>query len=315
MIPQLLFLTEPLSLVTMGETFRSSKNQGNNSKRIEEDDRVLIVDDDVDICNVLAQIISRPGMRVETTSNPLEVPDLVRNVFFNLILLDIEMPGKSGMELLPEIAEISPDTKIIIISGFGDMELAIRSLRLGAFDFLEKPINYKLMSHSIERALQTQKAQLAYRDEKMKLQDANKQLVETNNALSTLARNIERTRKDTEATIAQKIRVSILPIIEGLQQGNGFSRDDQRELNLLQDLVESLTSTLSVHQGLSTPLTLTELRIAVLIGEDLTTNEIARHMNISPETVKTHRKNIRKKLNINNTHHKLRAHLQDALVR
>ncbi|MCJ7682888.1 MAG: response regulator, partial [Desulfobacteraceae bacterium] len=142
---------------------------------IEEDARVLIVDDDVDVCNVLGQIISRLGIGVETISNPLEVPDLVRNVFFNLILLDIRMPGKSGMELLPEIAEISPDTKIIIISGFGDKELAIRSLRLGAFDFLEKPFDHKLISHSIERALETQKAQLAYWDEKIKLQDANRQ--------------------------------------------------------------------------------------------------------------------------------------------
>ena len=291
------------------------KNQGNDPKMIEEDALVLIVDDDTDVCNVLGQMISRLGIRVETTSNPLEVLDLVRNTFFTLILLDIRMPEKSGMELLPEIVEVSPDTKIIIISEFGDKESAIRSLRLGTFDFLEKPFDYKLISHSIERALQTQKVQLAYRDEKMKLQDANRQLAETNNALSTLARNIERTRKDTEATVERKIRVSILPIIEGLQQSKDLSQNDQRELKLLQDLMADLTSTLNDQQALCTPLSPTEFRIAVLIGEGLTTNEIARHMYISPETVKSHRKNIRKKLNLSNTHHNLRAHLQAALDR
>ena len=109
----------------------------------EEDALVLIVDDDTDVCNVLEQMISRLGIRVETTSNPLEVLDLVRNTFFNVILLDIRMPEKSGMELLPEIVEVSPDTKIIVISGFGDKDSAIRALRLGAFDFLEKPFEHK----------------------------------------------------------------------------------------------------------------------------------------------------------------------------
>jgi len=149
----------------------------------------------------------------------------------------------------------------------------------------------------------------------MKLLDANRQLLETNNALSTLAKNIERTRKNTEATIERKISVSILPIIEGFQQSKGLSQNDQRELKLLRDLVADLTSTLNDQQALCTPLTPTEFRIAALIREDLTTNEIARHMHISPETVKSHRKNIRKKLNINNTHHRLRAHLQTALDR
>ena len=281
----------------------------------EENAIVLVVDDETDVCEVLEQMISRLGIRVETTSNPLEVPDLVRNTFFNVILLDINMPEKSGMDLLPEIAEITPDTKIIIITGGGDKESAIKSLRLGAFDFLEKPFDYKLISHSIERALQTQKAQLAYWDEKMKLQDANRQLMETNKALSILASNIERTRKDTEATIERKIRVSILPIIDKLQQGREPSHPDQRDLKLLMDLVTDLTSNLDVKQALSTALTSTEHRIALLISNRLTTNEIAKHMHISAETVKSHRKNIRNKLGLKNSTHNLGAYVKSRLDR
>lgn len=152
-------------------------------------------------------------------------------------------------------------------------------------------------------------------DEERKLQDANRQLVETNTALSTLASNIEIMRKDTEATIERKIRVSILPIIEGLEQSKDLTQNDQRELRLLQDLVAGLTSTFNDQQELCTPLSPTEFRIAALIKEGLKTNEIARHMHISPETVKSHRQNIRKKLNIDNTPHRLRAHLQAALDR
>jgi len=291
------------------------KNQGNDSKMREEDALVLIVDDDTEVCNVLEQMISRLGIRVETTSNPLEVLDLVRHTFFTVILLDIKMPENSGMELLLEIVEVSPDTKIIVISGPGDKDSAIRALRLGAFDFLEKPFEYKLLSHSIQRALETQKTELAEKHEKKKLQEANRRLAENNEALSTLARNIERSRNDYEADIEKKIRVSILPIIENLQQRKGLSQNHQRDLELVMDLMADLTSILNVKLDLFTVLTPTEHRTALLIRNGLTTDDIAKHMHISPETVKSHRKNIRKKLGLNKSHHNLCAHLQAALDR
>ncbi len=291
------------------------KNQGNDSKMREEDALVLIVDDDTEVCNVLEQMISRLGIRVKTISNPLEVLDLVRHTFFTVILLDIRMPENSGMELLVEIVEVSPDTKIIVISSFDDKDSTIRALRLGAFDFLEKPFEYKLLSHCIQRALEIQKTELAYKHEKKKLQEANRRLAENNEALSTLARNIERSRNDYEANIEKKIRVSILPIVENLQQRKGLSRNHQRDLKLLMDLMADLTSTLNVKLDLFTVLTPTEHRTALLIRNGLTTDEIAKHMHISPETVKSHRKNIRKKLGLNKSHHNLCAYLQAALDR
>lgn len=282
---------------------------------IENDARVLVVDDDTDVCDFLGQMIPRLGVRVETTSNPLEVLELVQDTFFNVILLDIKMPGKSGMELLPEITEVSPDTKIIFISGFADKDSAISALRLGAFDFLEKPFDHNLLSHSINRALETQKTELAYRNEKIKFQDASRRLMENNAALSTLASNIERERNHVEANIEKTIKLSILPFIEGTLKREDLSRNHQRDLELLRNLVTDLTLMLNVRQTLSTTLTPTEFRMAILIGGKLKTNEIAAHLNISSETVKSHRKNIRKKLGINKSHDNLRVHLQTALNR
>lgn len=277
---------------------------------IEEDAIILIVDDDPEVCNILQQMISFLEIRVKSTSNPLQVIDLVKRSFYNVVMLDINMPKKSGMDLLSEIVEVSPDTKVIIIAGFGDKQSVIKALRLGAFDFLEKPLDYKLISHSIKRAFKTQKAELAYRDEKIKLQDANRQLIETNKALSILARNIERTREDTEVGIENKIRASILPIIDKLQQSKFFSDSDNRDLKLLMDLVSDLTSNPAVKQEFPIALTSTELRVALLIKNGLKTDEIAEHMYISPETVKSHRKNIRKKLGLNNSSHNLGVYLQ-----
>ena len=293
----------------------TTKAKAGFSESLKKDARLLVVDDDTDVCLILEQILSRSGFKVKTISNPLEVLYLVQNTFFHVILLDIAMPGKSGLELLPEIVEVSPDTKVIIITGFGVKELAIRALRLGAFDFLEKPFDYNLVFHSIQRALETQKTELAYKDEKQKLRSANRQLEENNKALSTLAGNIERARSHYEASIGKQIRASILPIIEKLQQSKGLSPSHRSDLNLLMDLVVNLTSTLDVKLNVCEILTPTELRISILIGNGLTTDEIAKHMNISTETVKTHRKNIRKKLGLNKSHHNLCAHLQATLDR
>jgi len=289
------------------------KSQDNDSNMTEKDARVLVVDDDTVVCDVLKQIIARLGMRVETSSKPLEVLDLVRNTFFNVILLDIRMPKKSGLELLPEIVEVSPGTKVIVISGFGDKDSAISALKLGAFDFLEKPLDHELLTHSINRALETQKTELAYKYEKEKLHDANSRLAENNEALSTLAKNMDSSRNDYETNVEKKIRVAILPIIENLQQSEDLCENHRRDIGLLMDLMADLTSTFDAKQDLFEVLTPTELHVALLIRNGLSTDEIAKHMHISPETVKSHRKNSRKKLGLNKTHHNFRTHLQATL--
>ena len=252
--------------------------------------------------------------------------DLVRNSFHNVILLDVVMPGKSGMELIPEIAELSPDSKIIVMTGFADKKTVIQALRMGAFYFLEKPFDSKLLLHTIRRALEVQKAELEYkkifeelkhgRNELLKqqthLEYTNKQLMESNNALSVLARNIEIARKDAASHIVHKIRVSIVPIIEKLQQDRKLG-DYRLDFKLLMDLVDDLTSGLGVSSEMTSTLTTTELRIVSLIKNGLTTDEIAKHMHISPLTVKAHRRNIRKKLNLDKINHSLRAYLQSTL--
>jgi DNA-binding CsgD family transcriptional regulator len=199
---------------------------------------------------------------------------------------------------------------------------AIEALSLGAFDVVEKPINFQLLFHSVRRALGVQRNELQlrktsedlerFRDDlliyKSRLEKRNKQLVETNKALSVLAQNIETTRIETEKEIVLKIRCLIMPTIEKLQQ-NKNSGPHQTELNMLFRHVEDLTSGLSNDLKIATLLTSSELRIASLVKNGLTTEEIASQLHISPSTVKTHRRNIRKKLGINRKHYSLRDYI------
>ncbi|MBW2631965.1 MAG: response regulator [Deltaproteobacteria bacterium] len=298
----------------------------NDLKTYQDDALILIVDDDVDFCKSLQKTIFHWGVKVKSTTNPLHVMDLVRNSFYNVILLDVVMPRKSGMELIPEIAELSPDSKVIVMTVFADKKMDIQALSMGAFYFLEKPLDSKLLLYTIRRALEVQEAELEYKkifeelkhdrnellEQRSRLEHANGQLIETSNALSILARNIEMARDDAEIQIVHKVRVSIVPIIEKLQQDRKLG-DYRPDLELLMNLVDDLPSGIGAASETVSTLTSTELRIVSLIKNGLTTDEIAKHMHISPLTVKAHRRNIRKKLKLDNSNHSLRTYLQSNL--
>jgi FixJ family two-component response regulator len=288
--------------------------------------KILIVDDEPIVCELLEAMASSLGIKAKSITRSLKVMDEVRNTFYNLVLLDVFMPVRSGFELIPDIQKASSDTKIIIITGRTDKEVAIKALRLGAFDFLEKPINMDLLSYSVNRALHIQETELEYKktrenleqsqvdllDHKEKLEDLNRRLIQTNQALTVLAQNIAREREETEKRIVLKTRSLIIPIIERLQHDKNLKRYEA-ELIMLVKHLEDLTSGLAADTKIATSLSFSELRIASLIKNGLTTEEIAKHLHISPSTIKTHRKNIRRKLGINNRQQNLRNYLDSRL--
>jgi len=288
--------------------------------------QILIVDDEPTLCEILVSMVSSLGIKAKSISQSLKVMDEVKNNFYRLVLLDVFMPEKSGFDLIPEIRKISSDTKIIIITGHADKELAIKALRLGAFDFLEKPIDMELLSYSVSRALHIQETELEYKktrenlersqadllDHEEKLENLNRKLIETNKALTVLAQNIAREKEETEKRIVLKTRSLIIPIIESLQRDKNLRRYEA-ELSMLVSHLEDLTSGLAADIKIATSLSFTELRIASLIKNGLTTEEIANHLHISPSTVKTHRKHIRRKLGINNQEYNLRNYLESRL--
>ena len=285
--------------------------------------RILIVDDKPELCSVLEQFITIWEFEPESVNNPLDVPAILDRRFYNLVLLDIRMPQKSGVDLIPEIQEHSPDTKIIFMTGYADKETVIQALRLGAFDFLEKPFDKDLLFHSVKLALNIQRTELEFRQaykelerkkeellyNEAKLKEANRQLMETNNALSVLAQNIERTRKETEFHVSKKVRASIMPLIEKFNQSKHLS-DYRAELDVLMDFMDDLLTGLSSEPQIAHILSATEFRVAALIKNGLTTDEIAGHMYVSPCTVKSHRRNIRKKLKLNHSSRNLKTYLK-----
>ena len=113
---------------------------------------ILLVDDEADIRDVLEIALSDSGYNVRTAENGNEALRLFRELNPPVVLTDIKMPGMDGIELLRKIKFENPETEVIMITGHGDMDLAIESLKNEATDFITKPINVDALEISLKRA-------------------------------------------------------------------------------------------------------------------------------------------------------------------
>jgi len=115
--------------------------------------RILIVDDEVEITEILADLLSADYECVRAGSAEQALSQLADNRF-QLVISDITMPGMSGLEMIPHVKEHSPDTVVVMISGMQTVESAIGALRLGAFDYLMKPFDLRQVEAVVKRALE-----------------------------------------------------------------------------------------------------------------------------------------------------------------
>ena len=101
--------------------------------------RILIVDDDDEYRSVVSRRFQRRGYQVEQTGSPHEALRSAEKSRFDVAVLDIAMPEMDGVQLLERLRQVSPDTQVILLTGQGTIETAIRAMKLGAYDFLTKP--------------------------------------------------------------------------------------------------------------------------------------------------------------------------------
>lgn len=115
---------------------------------------IRVVDDDPVIRKSLSFMLSYEGYRVETWDNALDFLRDDRPSVAGCIVLDIKMPGMTGIELQKLLAERNSETPIIFLTAHGDIEIAVESMKEGAFDFLQKPINPEKFLEIIERCVE-----------------------------------------------------------------------------------------------------------------------------------------------------------------
>ncbi len=117
--------------------------------------KILIIEDEAPIRRVLTKILSEENdtYLVQEAEDGLQGIELVKNEDFDLILCDIKMPKMDGVEVLETIKKIKPEIPMVMISGHGDLETAIQTMRLGAFDYISKPPDLNRLLNTVRNAL------------------------------------------------------------------------------------------------------------------------------------------------------------------
>jgi DNA-binding NtrC family response regulator len=116
--------------------------------------RILVIDDDLETCNFLTEIFAEEGWEVASSQSAEAAREAVEQTHFDLIVSDINLGARtSGIGLLKEFKAISPNSEVILISGFGTLETAVEAVREGAFDYVSKPFNVNEVIATARRAL------------------------------------------------------------------------------------------------------------------------------------------------------------------
>ncbi len=115
--------------------------------------RILVIDDERSIRNTLKDILEYEKYDVELAEDGQHALEIFRNGEFDIVLCDIKMPGMDGIEVLEKLAALNPDIPVVMISGHGNIDTAVESIKKGAYDFIEKPLDLNRMLITIRNAM------------------------------------------------------------------------------------------------------------------------------------------------------------------
>lgn len=114
--------------------------------------RVLLVDDEEDFLSVLSERLEARNLKVSQATGGEQAIEIVDQKDFDVVLLDLSMPGMDGLETLQKIKADHPETEIIILTGHGTVQAGVEAMKLGAEDFVEKPVDIHVLMEKIQDA-------------------------------------------------------------------------------------------------------------------------------------------------------------------
>lgn len=117
-----------------------------------EKGNILVIEDELILCNLLSDVLSDKGYKVRYAQSGVEGVSIAREDNFDVIITDLKIPDKNGIEVLREVKKINPDNAVIVVTAYPSFETVQAALRLGAYDYLTKPFNIDEIAFVVKRA-------------------------------------------------------------------------------------------------------------------------------------------------------------------
>ena len=162
-------------------------------------EKILIVDDEAFIRENLERILGDDGYRAQSTDCPDEAVKIVSEEEISLVLLDLNLGNRSGLDVLRAIKEVDPDILVIIITGYGTVESAVEAIKIGAYDYIKKPFKADAIHLIVKLALETQA--LRRKVKRLARQEDDINMVGNSPALLQIFRQIREVAKHETATV------------------------------------------------------------------------------------------------------------------
>jgi DNA-binding NtrC family response regulator len=115
-------------------------------------EKVLLVDDEMDFLELMEERLAARGVEVSTSGSAEDALARIEKDLFDAVILDLQMPGMNGLEVLKRIKERRPEIQVILLTGHATVEKGVEAIKLGAMDFVEKPADLEALSEKIARA-------------------------------------------------------------------------------------------------------------------------------------------------------------------
>ncbi|EPJ46187.1 MAG: sigma-54 dependent DNA-binding response regulator [Osedax symbiont Rs1] len=130
---------------------------------------VILVEDEIDVREAAQLTLELEGFQVIPCSRAQQALQLINLDFAGVVVTDVKMPGINGIQLLQKISEIDDELPVIVVTGHGDIAMAVQAVRIGAYNFIEKPVAPEQLISEVSRALQTRQLVIENRDLKRQL--------------------------------------------------------------------------------------------------------------------------------------------------
>ena len=120
---------------------------------------ILVVEDEVSTRDTMLDLLSEAGYEVQGAQDGVEAVEMVKEYSFNLVITDLKMPKRDGLQVLEEIKKVNPQIMVIVCTGYGTVDTAVKAMRLGAYDYVTKPIKTEEIKLVVQRAMEYQRLQ------------------------------------------------------------------------------------------------------------------------------------------------------------